>query len=135
MRKLGIESCPNSSKESGGERNITIYSRLFTTAVVENELQFVFKNFSPSQKSQLTAKIVYIPKDDKFDPNSTSSAEDLLNVTIDNDRSQNTDLMLTIIKVYKTLEINEIHPKYKWHRKFSEPKRRLIFIKLPIIVV
>ena len=38
LHKLGIESCPNSSTESGGERNFSIYSRFFTTAVVEKEL-------------------------------------------------------------------------------------------------
>ena len=95
-----------------------------------------YKKFSSSQEFLLFSSTVNIyPEDYIFIQNLTSSAEDLSTVIIKNDQSQNADLMLAIIKVYKTLEINEICLKYKWDRKFNEPKSRIVFIKLPINVV
>ena len=38
LRYLGTESCLSNSNESGGKREFSIYSRLFTKAVVEKEL-------------------------------------------------------------------------------------------------
>ena len=38
LRKLGIESCSNSSNKSGSKRKFSLYSMLFTTVVVVKEL-------------------------------------------------------------------------------------------------
>ena len=115
LRKLGIESCPNSTNKGGSKKNlVSIPSCSQQRLLNKNCIVKNFKKFSFSQEFSLSIIIVNIyPEDYKFIQNFTSSAEDLLTVIIKNDRNQNADLMLTIIKVYKTLEINEIRPKYK----------------------
>ena len=86
LHKFGTESLLKNSDESGGNRKSSIYSRLFTTAVVEKELQ-IFGKFSPSQDFQLIPKIVYTPEDYKLIKRFINSAEGLSDVIIKNDQN------------------------------------------------
>ena len=101
-----------------------------------------FKKFLPSQKYHLIPKSVYTPKLYKIINRFINSAEDLASVRIKNDQNQSadhfkwkSDIMLTIINAYKFLGINKIRPKFQRHTNFKGRKCKMIFIKLPKILV
>ena len=61
LHKLGTESLFNNSNESGGNRKSGIFSRLFTTVVVEKELQ-ILKNSLPHRSSSYFLKLYMLLK-------------------------------------------------------------------------
>ena len=93
LRKLIAESCPNSSNKVGVKGILVSIPALLQLQLEERkicELQ-ITKNSLP-QRFPLIPEIVNTPADYRFIQNFTSSKENLLDVIIKSDRSQNIDL-------------------------------------------